>query len=244
MAMDDQAKLKLQAEVRQRVRFLANDCRTLFCVRQEQTEWYRLNQPTSPDQLALGGGNFLMVLGLFSALNFLAKVHRLLTKPDVFVTPDDRKKVKEAVRQVKDKIPELRAVVVGITTRWAAQPVRSCNEKDAFEELVRAAKEASINIGLPPTEADLAWDYFRNQLSHMAAPKGWVEVCETGKKCVEAEALVKKQIPSFRKKNGAWICNVDRLSLDVIDLAEWLCKEIDNCGGPERIKNALQWALG
>jgi hypothetical protein len=32
----------------------------------------------SYNQPALGGGNFLMALGLFSALNFLAKIHRRL----------------------------------------------------------------------------------------------------------------------------------------------------------------------
>jgi hypothetical protein len=40
-----------------------------------------------------------MALGLFSALNFLAKIHRHLNTPEAFVTANGQTKVKDAIKQ-------------------------------------------------------------------------------------------------------------------------------------------------
>ena len=52
--------------------------------------------------IGIGGGNFLMVLGLFSVLNFLSKVYYLLHDDGAVWTSDEVRAVKRAIRGCPD----------------------------------------------------------------------------------------------------------------------------------------------
>jgi hypothetical protein len=66
-----------------------------------------------------------------------------------------------------------------------------------------------VDLGFPARDAENVWRQFRNALAHMAAPESTVQ---TGGPTNE--------LRSFRKSiGGDWICNVDRLT---VDLQRWL----------------------
>jgi hypothetical protein len=107
----DEVKAELKSEVQRRVEGLVADCRTLLAVRTEQHGWFKQRQ----SQVGLGGGNFLIAIGLLALLNFLAKVHLWLVDSESFATEVVRKKVVAARKQVIAKIPGLERVV---KDRW------------------------------------------------------------------------------------------------------------------------------
>ena len=230
----------VRTEIMRRVQWLSHDCSTVWRIRLEQTEWYEQNKSTEIHPSGLGGGNFMMAHTMLSALNFLSKAHRHLTKPEAFVTDANRTAVEDAKKKIKAQVPELKALFKDDATNWIASPKGSCNETSAFRGLVRSLAESGIEIGIPVSEAETVWKQFRNNLAHMAQPEGWVEVCGAPHALTDARKAIEK-FPSFSKRHGHWVCNADRLSLDVITVAEWLCKKVEICDEPARIKALLTW---
>ena len=229
----------VKVEIKRRVQWLSNDCSTLWRVRLEMTEWY--NQNASGD--GLGGGNFVMALAMLSAFNFLAKAYSLLLKPDAFVTEVDRAKVNSARATIKAKIPELKPLFNSSKTDWKPQPKGSCNETAAFGRLIKALHGDGIDLGLPSENAEAVWGRFRNKLAHMGHPNGVVEVAvaDQGKPLRNASSAIRSGPPAFRQMDGRWVCNADRLSLDLLDVAEWLGKQVDACTQLDRITNLAEW---
>lgn len=238
-AMGPDIRNAVKAEIKRRVQWLSNDCSTLWRVRLEMTEWYNPNAGSD----GLGGGNFVMALAMLSAFNFLAKAYSMLLKPDAFVTEADRAAVKSARDIVKDRVPELKSLLKSGKTDWRSQPKGSCNETEAFGRLIKALHVDGIDLGLPPENAEAVWGRFRNKLAHMGHPNGVVEVgaADQGKPLQNARAAIRGGPPAFRKRDGRWICNADRLSLDIIDVADWICKQVDTCSELDRITNLGEW---
>jgi hypothetical protein len=181
-----------------------------------------------------------MALALFSALNFLSKLHRHLTKPEAFVTDRDRNEVSKALSIILEALPQLKEVLKNDKTRWSPQPNGSCNEEAAFSALIKALLHDGIDIGLQVNEAGTVWKQFRNKLAHMAQPEGWVEVYGSDRALTNPRATI-ENMPSFRKADGHWVCNADRLSVDVQRVADWLCERVDACCEHARVTTALTW---
>jgi hypothetical protein len=183
-----------------------------------------------------------MALAMLSACNFLAKAHSFLAKPDAFVTAGDRARVKGAKATVKQHCPELKSLFKSGSTDWKLPKVWSCNETEAFGRLIEALHRDGIDLGLPPSEAEAVWDRFRNKLAHMAHPQGVVEVsaANEGKPLKDPRGVIQRGVPAFRLRDGRWVCNADRLSLDVLEIADWLCKELDRCD-EQRIRGLAEW---
>jgi hypothetical protein len=204
MASSAQGKLAadLKNEIMERVRLFSGDCRTFWRVRLQQNKWFH--------RWGLGGGNFVMALAMFSALNFLAKAYALIFRPNAFTK----------------KNGELR-----------------CNETDAFNWLIKALHQDGIDLGIPDSEATAVWRTFRNKLAHVAKPGSFVEVYDP-KKSVSpsaAERRVRTGGPAFFKKKGHWMCNADRLSVDAFAVGDWVCKQVDACTDPARLKELSDW---
>jgi hypothetical protein len=243
-AENDSAKRALRDEIKRRVQWLSNDCSTYWRVRLEQSEWYAQNVSSGGRPEGLGGGNFVMAVALFSGMNFLAKAHRHLTKPGVFVSEKDREAVEDARSVVETRIPELKPVLKGERTRWALPQINACNEEAAFSALVKATLCDGVDIGIPLSEAGTIWKHYRNKLAHMGQPEQRVRVeVWAAEKPVANPREVIQGNPSFREEGGRWTCNVDRLSLDVVRIAEWLCTKVDLSDDAGRVRAALHWVF-
>lgn len=231
-------KDRLKHEINWRIQFVVNDCSTFIRVRRELPDWYK--------QAGVGGGNFMMAQSLFSALNFLAKVYtRLRHRDKHFFSDEHRNAVKNAVQNLRAEgrqsnlreiFPEIdfRALLNrDALTQWKPPRPGDCaDETNAFKMLIEAMS-SSVSLGFSPPEAGEVWRQFRNALAHMAAPKS----------VVESEGPT-KDLPSFRKSDsGNWICNVDRLTVDLQAVASWVCKEIEHETNQDRISDTLNWIV-
>lgn len=231
-----QLRRDLKAEVRRRAEWIANDCSTYWRL--------RLEQPENLKSLAakgIGGGNFVMALALFSVFNVLSKCYAFLVSPDVFVTEEDGKQVKEAVRELRTD-PKYAALLKNPKTNWRPQPNGSCNETDAFRVLVKDLLADQVDLGLPVESSGRIWKGFRNQLAHMAHPDGIVQVCRTEHPSPDAKRTILSSIPkAFLQVGDRWLCNADRLSIDILDVADWLGNRIDQCVYEERLVAMKVW---
>ncbi len=239
----DPAKERIKTELRLRIRFLSNDCRTLWRVRLERSIWYENNHADQSRPIGLGGGNFVMALAMLSACNLLAKGHVWLKKSEMFVTRADVDAVIAAVAEAKQN-PNLAAVLGNNKTRWGEPFLGSCNESSAFAMLVKALRKDGIDLGVPNGDASKVWKDFRNRLAHMAHVSGTATVYTTGRpqfKPKAAEAWIKNGPKAFVKENGRWICMVDRLSLDILDICEWLCRKLDACTELKHVRSFERW---
>lgn len=238
-----QTRILLKAEIIRRVSWLSNDCSTFWRVRLELAEWCNKNAAAGSPPPNVGGGNFVMALAMLSACNFLPKAYSFLMHPEAFVTQEDLDKVKKAKATVEERCPELKALLRSGKTAWKPQREGQCNETEAFGRLIEALHQDGIDLGLPTTEARAVWDRFRNKLAHIAQPGGVVEVytAESAKQPNEAKGIIQRGHPAFRIDGELWKCNADRLSLDVLVIADWLCKEVDTCTVPDRITKLAEW---
>jgi hypothetical protein len=194
----------LKDEIKGRVQFFSNDCSTFWRVRLQQNKWFH--------RWKLGGGNFVIALATFSALNFLAKVYAFVFKPKAF----HRTKSGE----------------------WRI------NETDAFNWMIDALLKDGIDLGIPLNEATAIWNHFRNKLAHIAKPGSFVGVYDFKKSVSSsaAEKAVRTGKPSFFKhSNGHWMCNADRLSLDILRVADWVCEKVDACTDQGALQQLSDW---
>jgi hypothetical protein len=98
-----------------------------------------------------------------------------------------------------------------------------------------------VDLGIP-TSADAReiWKNIRNQLAHMAFPRGAVGAYQQNIDSVAMEQLVMAGRPAFYIRDGQWACVADRLYLDMPGIAKWLCAQID-CAEVTAVANALEW---
>jgi hypothetical protein len=235
-----ESKAELKYQVHRRVEGLVADCRTLLAVRTEQHQWFKKRQ----GEVGLGGGNFLIAIGLLALLNFLAKVHLWLVDSQSFATEANLEEVKAAKARVIEDIPDLRRVV---KDRWMNPRPGDCNEQRAFIKLVEAMRE-EIDLGIADNkEAEEVWQKIRNKLTHMAMPDGGAGVYEGGHTLEEVETQIRNGPKAFMKAaemKGAderWACISDRLNMDIPRIEVWLQRKIDACEDVGIIESALDW---
>lgn len=228
----------LKAEIRERILFITSDCDT-FINAKRQT-------PSLIDSWRSGGGNFLMASGLFALLNFLSKVYRQLIEPEAFVDEACRDRVRQIRREVKAAFPGQKDLH-GVVDRYLRARIGDTDELRSFVMFVDALKADGIDLGIPEPSmpsAERVWRTFRNPLAHMAwtaggtiAAYGAIE----GKTLLEARAVIKSGPPAFFQKDmGAWVCNSDKLNVDVEAIDRWLAGRIDNTSA-DRVQGALNW---
>jgi hypothetical protein len=247
-------KSRLVSELAFRVRMIVSDCETFGRVRVDLHEWY--------DGASIGGGNFVMVLALFSLLNLLSKTFRFLVAPEEFVSEASRELVAQSIKHIEIAANDetVKATehgknltqVVKIARKdkhasWKKPRIGDCNEKSAFGQLTMSVK-AHVDLGCSThQEAEENWQQFRNELAHMALPDGvtaaWVYVPEfpTYESCKE---VTKAKRPFYRNRNKKWQCDVDRLTQCVPEIAEWVYSEIVKCEDEIRLRDILTWMTG
>lgn len=227
------SKIILKGEIHWRVEFVVNDCRTYIFVRQDKDEWYSTHKPP------MGGGNFLMAHGLFSALNFMGKIYaHLKHREGYFYTQQNVDDVKSTVRKLKsaevlkaiqevDPTLNLKQLLASSApTRWKPGRTGECIDETSVFKIFYSAFRPEIDLGFPEDKSNEVWNSFRNRLSHMAAPR---KVIESGGDPPTA----------FRTENDEWRVNVDRLTEDLILIEEWLARQIDDHQSEDDIRNAL-----
>lgn len=184
-----------------------------------------------------------MALAMFSALNFLAKAYRKLVKPERFVDKKTAADTKRALEQARERCPDLACNLGKCKTPQEGE----CNESNAFTALVKAlVTDNAIDLGLPNDHAQQVWLAYRNNLAHVAQPKSWVDVfAETSPRTAEdAKGLIASK-PPFSTENGTWRCNADRLSIERLEIAKWLCGKVDKSNEPrtaELHRWLFEWA--
>lgn len=190
----------------------------------------------------MSGGNFLMMTALMNVLGLLAKVHLRVTAPDAFSTEAHRKIVKESRALVANKLPELKTTLATGWTEWRVPRAGDCNDEKAFKKLVGAISP-TIKLGAPEDKAVEVWGKFRNYLTHMAWPNGSVAVYALRGGSAKAEQELRSGGPPFRflLDQNIWQCNVDRLTVTVMSVTNWVCDVVMACPHDERILGTLEW---
>jgi hypothetical protein len=160
-------KESLKAIIRERTRFITGDCDTFLHVKRQATpligEW------------GSGGGNFLMAIGLFALINFLAKAHRYLVKPSQFVTSEYHADLTASRRRIRKLITKdndgdfVRTDKDYVRRYFTARVGDAFNEAQTFSTFVSVLQQNNINFGIPNKEvSEHLWFVFRNALTHMA----------------------------------------------------------------------------
>lgn len=132
----------LKQMIRRIVDYVLEDCETIIRVWDEKKEW--LDYDVASRRNHCGGGNFLIVQGLMSALNLMSKTYDRLQQGE-----KNFKKVKMlGAFRVRTEIND---------------------EGKAFQRFVEASR-LSIDLGFEPVDAVAIWKAFRHPLAHLAAP--------------------------------------------------------------------------
>lgn len=197
--------------------------------------WLRHNQPEELKRNTdIGGGNLLMVLGLFSALNFLAKIYKILRKGDsCIVSSGEIKKLNSFIK----KCPEIKKLI----QPQVVGQVR--NEEGAFVKLI---KDSGSNFGLSDEVLKYVWKSFRNYLVHSATiypGDSSVTFILSDKNFKQfMEHLAKRKRPVFAKNQHGSRCYPDILNIEVEYIKSWLVNEIEsNNFSNNNIEAAFDW---
>ncbi len=150
------------------------------------------------------------------------------------------------LKQLKSDSPELQRKFVETKIGWKPPTLHSVdNEVKCFERLVEAIRLSGIDLGLAtPKEAQSVWKTFRNGFSHMAWPNEGAAASYLGMANLSlemAQAWIKSDKPAFFKQGEQWVCNADRLNLEVRAMADWLYCEVDKPANAENVPGTLQW---
>jgi len=178
-----------------------------------------------------------MLMGQMNVIGLLAKVYLHLAQPEEFATEVDVRAVKEAKKEIVEKLPQLKTVVKGERTEWKSPRVNECNEAKAFRKLI-AVMANKVDLGITASVAIDVWRQFRNNLTHMAWPEGSVAVYQLACHSGDAETQIDQSGPPFQylKDLKIWQCNVDRLNLVIPHVVTWLSEEICACPNGDRIQ--------
>lgn len=210
-----QFKKELIREIEQRVDLIVNDNRTFI--------YSKIKEASDNRQYInkFGGGNFLSTLGIFSALNLLAKVNAILNKASV-------QKDKSIFRLYQNK--------------------RSLSEKEAFAGLYKDTRKF-INWGLDSeNEAKEFWDKYRNSLSHTAIPKDGVAASSSDQlRGINFDVFILSLKVSNRSiyglngldsnKNLCQAINVELFNEKLLDICDFIIKKIDQCANQSVLGN-------
>jgi hypothetical protein len=196
------------------------------------------------EQLAndgIGGGNFLVTLGMFAVLNFLSKAYYLLHDDAELWSEEEVRRVKRALRSCPDSH--------GAVPPFKGAPKRS--EKACFIEFADAM-DFPFFLGeedMPQSDRrqifERMWDSYRNKLAHMAMPGQAISSVGdyAGRPYSEVRQMLDGNTqPAFVESNGAYLPITDLLSRDIRKWVDWLKTEVDYGGfSDRRIRAAIDW---
>lgn len=176
------------------------------------------------EKLNLGGGNFLVTLGLFSTLNFLSKVYYLLHDNAKLWTKEEvdliKKELKSNARTKKAKPP------------FVGSPRKT--ERDCFIKFASDLEYPLFNGSkeLPISEQkvlyDKIWNSFRNKLAHMAMPDGTATALDFGDMSYNdaVEILDINTDAAFVKQEDRYVVFPDLFARDIKEWVRWLNQKI------------------
>jgi hypothetical protein len=190
-----------------------------------------------PENYFIGGGNLLMVHGLFAIINYLAKAYKILRKGY-----DIDNKLKVSLNNFLENTISVNGKSKKAKKYFQFKP--EINETDAFAKFI---EDSEVDWGLTEDQIKEVWNFYRNSLTHMAIPKGLISgtrpesiAYQDKKKQFEVSS-----IKTFFKhsKKPLYACNADMLNRDTMTLVEWLCKEIfdEDKYSDEQIQRLYSW---
>lgn len=236
----------LADEVQRRCQWLVNDCMTVLRARWEHPDWFEAHSSSKERPNGLGGGNYLMALGLFTALNLLAKVHLFLVNPAAFCKKAKYLKTEETKQYVFNNLDD--ALKSSVKNNWRERRVGECDETTAFTELIKAFQKEKHYIGVPENQEANIWRAFRNQLAHMAETENYVGITKRPEgyeldSPAELERHIRREYVSFylRPRELKYVCNVDRFIYDILDIADWLVGKLEAARDTEGYRLAENW---
>lgn len=216
-----------------RAKYLVYDSNTFLKVRVERPFYIG-------DEI--GGGNLLIALGLFSAINYLAKIYVLLNGQWTPPTPKDIEEAREQFKRVDRKFREY----LIFTKRRD-----SVNETLAFTKLL-LDQNCPQNLGIDQSEYSNVYHDIRNHLTHRIAPnRGHTMMTfqsDEGDRTPYGDIKISIKNSNrhvFQKNGNVLICYVDILGRDVEKIADWLIKDVaDDKFTKEGIDLTFDWLEG
>lgn len=116
---------------------------------------------------SLGGGNFLMIIGQFAVLNYLAKTYSILCSGEVvYVTQEDVKEFENIREDLKINHSEVWKKIKKLLKKPRLWDF--INETEAFVKLIF---DYPGDLGIPKNDESMmkVWNDYRNKLSHIAS---------------------------------------------------------------------------
>lgn len=197
--------------------------------------WLRHDHPEELEKnMNIGGGNLLMVLGLFSALSFLAKIYRILRKGNSCIVSNvEVKKLNDFIK----KYPEIKKLI---------QPQVAGQVRDEESAFVKLIKGSGSNFGLSGEALRYNWKSFRNSLVHLATVHpgdSAVTFLASGENLKQfMKHLRKRKHPVFARNQHGSRCYPDILNIEVEYIRNWLVGEIEsNKFSSKNIEAAFNW---
>lgn len=216
--------------IQSRVNMIVADANTFIWLRHDCPE--DLEKNTN-----IGGGNLLMILGLFSALNFLAKIYKILCEGSFCIV--NKEEIKKLNNFIK-KYSEIKKII---------QPKVIGQVRDEESAFVRLIKDSGSNFGLNDEALRYNWKSFRNSLVHSAIiyPGDSAVAFLTPDKNFKQflNYLKKRKRPVFARNQHGSRCYPDILNIEVEYIRDWLIKEIGNNKFSSRnMERAFNWTQG
>lgn len=243
MKTPDELQTDIKQVIKERSEYITNDCFVFILLRLTDNKKYH--------QYYKAGGNFLMTVGLFSAINFIAKIYRYLIEDSDFITELDFEEMKKVFNKKwrSDIKSSLNKKYQNYFEKCLKiPPVGSVkNEQVCFVRLIKDyCKENKVDLGLSDDDSiNSVWKYFRNALSHMSFPGGQIGTYDTDLTKIDREKIKKiiLQQPrkAFGKEKGMYICNPDRLTIEIESIVTWLNKKIDSITDIKRLEGLKDW---
>lgn len=229
--MNTSLKQSLKKHLDDRVGALVNDSRTfLFLKCYRGAKFFEGKNPP------IGGGNFLIILGAFAALNLLAKIYWILSKDYPLIDIEVKTKFFEQKKLLKDSIKDHKNKF-NIFFEYCGADLREgpfIREKHAFYELVKDLHKDEIDLGLGEDEDTInkIWDDLRNSPAHIAIPQGKVGGVYPLNQVHWSPSVLKdleKQYKTpFIKQNGETLPVAELLNEYVWKIKEWIFMKIDS----------------
>lgn len=236
--MDLPIKEALKLLISKRVEFVLADARTYIFV--------RMNGMLQREDM--GGGNFATAYSQFALINFLAKTHYYIDRPDRFIKKTDVVTLQQHKRNI---LSQLDGSDKRFAKKWLRIPrALEVNEEDAFLHFAHNINNAGVNLYVPRTnqseenDGRIIWKGFRNNLAHLAMVqqgKGiqtftfeeywdWQENSDQPLDTKQILNRVRKKAgkePVFQWNGDGWMMNIDILTALLEDIQRITNDRID-----------------
>lgn len=238
--MNTGLKRSLKEHLDFRVGALVNDSRTFLWVKCHHGA--KFSEGKNP---SIGGGNFLITLGSFAALNLLAKIYWILSKDSKdypFIDIEVKSKFSEQKKRLKDLMKN-HINEFNIFFEYCGADLREghfIREKHAFYKLVKDLHKDKIDLGLGEDENTInkIWEDLRNSPAHIAIPQGKVGGVYPSNQVHWRSSVLKdleRQYKTpFIKQNGETFPVAELLNEYVLKIKEWIFMKIDSQSIPEQ----------